>query len=589
MSIAAPVPTAGLLPFELRRALERSGPVLPLLADKSGSRGAGRGELSHHKRQRRGWTVLAAVVFISGGLVMAANSDVSVGGEASGVEATIDPSTLPPGSMYHVVDQIGARSVWSQGITGAGVTVAVIDSGISPGPAISTDKIVATVDLTAEAIDPSTRYLDTNGHGTMMSGIIAGAEAGADPLTSAEHAGDFLGVAPDAGIVSVKIAGRDGSSDPADAVAGVDWVIANADELGIRVINLSYSSGSSLPYTEDPLTAAVERAWKAGITVVTIAGNDGSTSTQLASPGIDPYVITVAAADANDSGLFIADFSNSGDGVRNPDVAAPGAHIQSLRALGSDADVNHSDVGGVDADPMLFTGTGTSQSAAVTSGVLALLFQAFPDMTPDQAKALLIETATPIPGSDSDAGANLIRADRAIAASLPEATQAWTSAGEQNPADLSALTSCDAVGCWAGPELGGAHLGGAHLGGAHLGGAHLGGAHLGGAHLGGAHLGGAHLGGAHLGGAHLGGAHLGGAHLGGAHLGGAHLGGAHLGGAHLGGAHLGGAHLGGAHLGGAHLGGAHLGGAHLGGAHLGGAHLGGAHLGGAHLGGAHLG
>ena len=222
------------------------------------------------------------------------------------------------------------------------MNVAVIDSGVADVASLGGDKVVAVVDLSSEAGDPSAQFLDTNGHGTMMSGIIAGFEPGADPLTSADHPEKFLGVAPDAGIVSVKIAGRDGSSDPMDAVAGVDWVIANADALGISVINLSYSSGSTLSYVDDPLTAALERAWNAGIAVVTIAGNEGNDTEQLTSPGTDPFVITVAGADADENGLSIGEFSNGGDGVRNPDVAAPGAHIQSLRADGSDASDNHS-------------------------------------------------------------------------------------------------------------------------------------------------------------------------------------------------------------------------------------------------------
>ena len=419
--------------------------------------------------------------------------------------------------MYNVVDQVGARDLWMQGITGAGVTVAVIDSGVADVASLGGDKVTAVVDLSSEAGDPSTQFLDTNGHGTMMSGIIAGFEPGANPLTSADHPEKFLGVAPDANIVSVKIAGRDGSSDPMDVVAGVDWAIANADALGIKVINLSYSSGSSLSYVDDPLTAALQRAWNAGIAVVTIAGNEGNETTQLTSPGTAPFVITVAGADADENGLSIAEFSNGGDGVRNPDVSAPGAHIQSLRADGSDASDNHDDLGGVEGDPMLFTGTGTSQSAAVTSGILALLYQQNPDMTPDQAKALLMATAQPIPGSDSNAGANLVRADLAAAAPVPDATQNWTPATGSGPIDVSAIVACTASDAetpptWVEhrlvePSLGGASLGGASLGGASLGGASLGGASLGGASLGGASLGGASLGGASLGWSTLGGAH----------------------------------------------------------------------------------
>ncbi len=362
-------------------------------------------------RRRKSWAPFAAAALIATtvGIGLQADDPTVLAGDASTMELGIDAATLSPGSMYNVVDQIGARDLWAQGITGAGVNVAVIDTGVAPIDSLG--NVVAVADLSSEAGDPSTAFIDTYGHGTAMAGIIAGSEPGADPATAADHPEKFLGVAPDAGIVSVKISGRDGSSDPADVVAGIDWVIANAERLDITVISLSYDSGSPLPYTADPLTAAVERAWNAGITVVAMAGNEGADADRLASPGIDPFVITVAGAEATDDGLAIADFSSAGDGVRNPDVAAPGAHIESLRAPGSNADLNHSDAGTLDGaytDDMLFKGTGTSQATAVTAGVVALLNQQYPGLTPDQYKSLLTTTAQPIAGSDSSAGANLV-------------------------------------------------------------------------------------------------------------------------------------------------------------------------------------
>ena len=504
------------------------------------------------------------------------------------MELGIDAATLSPGSMYHVVDQVGARALWAEGITGAGVNVAVIDTGVASIDSLS--NVVAVADLSPEAANPSTAFIDTNGHGSAMAGIVGGAEPGADPATAVDHPEKFLGVAPDAGIVSVKVSGRDGSSDPADVVAGIDWVIANAERLDIKVISLSYDSGSLLPYTADPLTAAVERAWNAGITVVAMAGNEGADAARLASPGNDPFVITVAAAEATDDGLAIADFSSAGDGVRGPDVAAPGAHIESLRAPGSDADLNHSDVGTVDgaySDGMLFKGTGTSQATAVTAGVVALLNQKYPGLSPDQYKELLTSTATPIAGSDTEAGANLVRADLAAAAApVADVTQTWTPAAQQAPVDTSGVTACTSTTCWGGASWGGASWGGASWGGASWGGASWGGASWGGASWGGASWGGASWGGASWGGASWGGASWGGASWGGASWGGASWGGASWGGASWGGASWGGASWGGASWGGASWGGASWGGASWGGASWGGASWGGASWGGASWGGA---
>ncbi|WP_158412492.1 S8 family serine peptidase, partial [Ilumatobacter nonamiensis] len=414
-------------------------------------------------RATRGWWVAAAVIALLVGMLTLAPPDAASVGSTAEAEHSVTADRAAPGSMYHVVDQVGARDLWMQGITGAGVNVAVIDTGVANVDALSGEgKIVAVADLSAEASDPSTRFVDSHGHGTAMAGIIGGNESGANPLTAAEHPDKFLGVAPDAGIVSVKVSGRDGASNPADVVAGVDWVIAHADELQIKVLNLSYVSGATGSYQGDPLTAALERAWDAGITVVTIAGNDGPDTEQLASPGIDPYVITVAAAEATDDGMQIAEFSSAGDGVRNPDVAASGAHIESLRAPGSNADLNHSDVGSVEGDPMLFKGSGTSEAAAVTSGVLALLHQLHPDMTPDQAKALLIDGAQPIEGSDGDAGADLISAEASASMELTNAQQTFERAIILPTSDVTGVPACTSSDCWGGAHWGGAHWGGAH-------------------------------------------------------------------------------------------------------------------------------
>ena len=148
--------------------------------------------------------------------------------------------------MYRVVDQIGARALWLRGIDGSGVNVAVIDTGVAPVAALA-QQVVAVVDLSAEAGIEEARFIDTFGHGTHMAGIIAGATPGADPAQAAAHPEWFMGVAPRAGIVSVKVADNSGAVDITQVIAGVDWVTDHAAELNIKVLNLSYSSGSTLP------------------------------------------------------------------------------------------------------------------------------------------------------------------------------------------------------------------------------------------------------------------------------------------------------------------------------------------------------
>ena len=382
----------------------------------------------------------AAVAFAFAGFaVLDAGHDAVVPALTPAVAATDAPvaaADLPLGAMYHVVDQVGARALWADGYTGAGVNVAVIDTGIAPVESLAADgKVVAAVDFTTDAPAPGA-YIDTNGHGTFIAGIIAGNEPGSDPATAAAHPEQFLGVAPDAGIVSVKVDDGVDGADQADVISGIDWVIDHAAELHIGVINLSYNSGIAGSYLNDPFSAAVERAWDAGIVVVAAAGNDGAAADGLASPAHDPFVIAVAGAEVADDGISVADWSSSGDGVRNPDITAPGAHINSLRAPGSDADVNHPE-GFVDAET--FRGSGTSEATAVVSGVVALIRQAHPEWSPDQVKAAVAASAAPIAGATAErAGAGFVDAAAAAALAAPVGTQTFAQAAAPTVTPVSA-------------------------------------------------------------------------------------------------------------------------------------------------------
>ena len=425
------------------------------------------------ERTRRGAAMVAAAAIgltgafaLSGAMTTAQDLLTSRAASVAPVtEAAVDAASLPSGSMYHVVDQIGARELWQQGITGAGVNVAVIDTGIAEVESLGgAGKVAAVVDLSSEAGDSFSRFVDTNGHGTHMAGIIAGHEPGANPAVAAEHPEWFLGVAPDAGIVSVKVAGRSGDVSVAAVITGIDWVVDHQDELDIGVINLSYASGSELSYRNDPLTAAVERAWNAGIVVVAAAGNDGSQARGLNTPANDPYVIAVAGADVSVEGVAIADWASTGDGVRNPDVAAPGAHIDSLRAPGSDADLHHTE-GYVNHET--FRGSGSSQAAAVVSGAAALLLQANPSLTPDQVKAALMNSSADIGGASSEqAGAGLIQVNEAVGADASAATQRWPQAASHYRARTAGVSATATGASWTGASWTGASWTGASWTGA---------------------------------------------------------------------------------------------------------------------------
>jgi len=269
-------------------------------------------------------------------------------------------------------------------------------------------------DLSIEANGVLTQQ-DTFGHGTFMAGIIAGrgTTRSSSDLTKAS-ANVQLGVAPDAKLLALKLATTDGSVDVSQVIAALDWVTQHpvlADGTRVRVINLSYGTNSAQTYLADPLAAAAENAWKHGIVVVTSAGNGGSDSGRLTDPAIDPYVIAVGATDSNSSldgwaanHTTVASYSQVGSAERHVDLVAPGTSLVSTRAPGSFVDVNNpSGLVSGDVSGQLFRGSGTSQAAAVVSGSVALLLQAYPTLTPDQVKFALTSSADPVKNASAAA------------------------------------------------------------------------------------------------------------------------------------------------------------------------------------------
>ena len=330
------------------------------------------------------------------------------------------------GSMYNVAQVTGARKAWAAGVTGTGVDVALIDSGVTPVAGLdAAGKVVNGPDLSFESQNAGTRYLDTFGHGTFMAGIIAGS----DGTTANGSLSDvYTGMAPDARLISLKVADAQGNTDVSQVIAAIDWVVQHRRDPGmnIRVLNLSFGTPSLQSYLLDPLAYAAEVAWRKGIVVVVSAGNDGTGTGKLLNPAQDPFVLAVGAEDSQGTPSINDDtvpaFSTRGDGVRNPDVVAPGKSVQGLRVPGSYIDTRY---GGTAAfEGRYFRGSGTSQSAAVVSGAAALLLQQRPGLTPDQVKALLTDTATRLPAAETQAqGDGLVNVSAAMQSPTPLARQ----------------------------------------------------------------------------------------------------------------------------------------------------------------------
>ena len=266
------------------------------------------------------------------------------------------------------------------------------------------------------------QYLDGFGHGTFMAGLIAAKDPGAD----VNHPGSaYLGIAPDARIVNVKVGAANGTVDVSQIIAGIDWVVQHRHDngLNIRVLSLSLGTHSNQDYRVDPLAFAAEVAWRYGIVVVVAAGNDGASAGRLDDPAIDPFLIAVgaAASQGDYSRSVVAAFSSLGDGVRNPDLVAPGIHLQGLRVPGSFIDQHYPSAAFGDR---FFRGSGTSEATAITAGVVALILQKRPDLKPAQVKAIL-KAGQRNGEEDHDHALVLLRAAAAVADELEIPRSSW--------------------------------------------------------------------------------------------------------------------------------------------------------------------
>jgi serine protease AprX len=285
--------------------------------------------------------------------------------------------------------ELNAPDLWAYGHTGSGVTVAVLDSGIAQDPDLTqpTNRILTAVNFA----DPlPVGQQDPGGHGTHVAGIIAG--------DGGKSARQYVGIAPNANLIDVRVLDTFGIGRASSVIAGLQWVVANKNAYGIRIVNMSLGAPTTQDFVHDPIAAAVEIAWLRGIVVVSAAGNGGTGLVD--SPGIDPHIITVGAVDDMTT-PWVGDDTFpiwSGWGVPlgsdlKPDVVAPGRRIVSLRVPGSTLDQQLPDrVVPALNGTSYFRLSGTSMATGVVSGALALLLEARPTLTPDQVKALLTTT-----------------------------------------------------------------------------------------------------------------------------------------------------------------------------------------------------
>jgi serine protease AprX len=349
---------------------------------------------------------------ISGELVEVPNHVLRKLADHPAVES-IDWDRPAGGKMNRVAVVEGARAVqYFYGYDGAGVGVAVIDSGITSWhddltyngsnanvKVVNNQRVTKFVDFVNGRLTP----YDDNGHGTHVSGIIAG--------NGHDTWGARAGIAPAANIVSLKVLDERGGGYISNVIAALDWAVTNRTLYNIRVINLSVGASITESYLTDPLTLAAKRAVDAGIVVVTAAGNLGKNrygNTQyggITAPGNAPWVLTVGAysheGTISRTDDKIGGYSSRGptavDFVAKPDIVATGTGVVSLASAGSTMYTTKASylLNGIlrtSTKPYLSL-TGTSMASPVVAGTVALMLQANPKLTPNLVKAILEYTA----------------------------------------------------------------------------------------------------------------------------------------------------------------------------------------------------
>src|SRR5229473_1005075 len=360
--------------------------------------------------------------------------DVIPGNQPKGSKAAADPKAHKQGShsrrrfdasklLTTFPVDTGASAAWAtshdKSETGFGISVAVIDSGLDASHPDLGGNVVA-VNVNRNSQTP----LDGYGHGTHVAGIIGGH----DPDN------EYLGVAPETTLISVKVADDNGGAYVSDLLRGLDWISAHRDDYRIRALNISASVSFPESYATSPVDAAAERLWNDGVAVVTSAGNLGAAQDAVwYAPGNDPQVITVGCLDENqtaspadDSLCPISSRGVTEDGFAKPDLVAPGRKIVSTLAAG----INGQGVSlaaefpeRISADRQHISLSGTSMAAPMVTGAIALVLGRHPNLTPAQLKQLLTVTSRPYPGQADGAGALDITAALASSDHAPAASK----------------------------------------------------------------------------------------------------------------------------------------------------------------------
>jgi serine protease AprX len=328
-------------------------------------------------------------------------------------------------------------------VSGRGVTVAVLDTGVDgthgdlSGRVVQNIKLADTQSLgvgfnypVATSSLPNTDQ--AYGHGTFVAGVIAG--------NGQQSGGKYAGVAPGANILGLSA----GDASLLFVLSGFDYLLANAAAFNVRVVNCSFSANTVFD-VNDPVNIATKMLTDSGVNVVFSAGNTGPGTDSLNPYSVPPWVISAGATDNLGK---LANFSSRGDfgsPLFHPTIVAPGVNTVSLRAstvaavttvdgaAANDSSLSASEI------PYYTTGSGTSFSAPQVAGVIALMLEANPNLTPAQVRDILQRTATPLPPYYMyEVGAGMLNAQAAVLESAFSQRRfgQWRGAGYQGQVDF---------------------------------------------------------------------------------------------------------------------------------------------------------
>lgn len=279
--------------------------------------------------------------------------------------------------MKRTRQMLGIDRLHRQGLTGKGVTVAVLDSGVGRHPdfQIWGGRESRIVDFADMVNGRRAGMYDDNGHGTHVAGIIGG--------NGMVSKGVYTGIAPECNLIMVKVLNRRGEANVKEVLRGLAWIRAHRQQYGIRIVNISVGSTRGKEFGEDsPLVQGVDDTWDAGMVVLTAAGNHGPESGSIGAPGNSRKIITVGSSDGRMmKGNRVVRGEYSGGGptescIKKPDIVAPGTNIVSCSTSGT-----------------YMTKSGTSMSTPIVSGCIALLLQKYPWMTNREVKIWLRDYA----------------------------------------------------------------------------------------------------------------------------------------------------------------------------------------------------